>query len=146
MARWDRTRVLPPGMLAIWLKYIVHCIFFFWSEHVPDVDSRVTTEESRISLRCQIQKSECSLVAQRVKSLLAKPGTRAWPLSQEDLLEKGMPTLSSVLAWQVHGQGSWCAPVHGVTKRQTQLWATDNFIFWNSFLWATFRAPLTYFP
>ena len=36
-----------------------------------------------------------------------------------DPLEKGMATHSSILAWR--NRGAWWAPVHGVTKNQTQL-------------------------
>ena len=36
-------------------------------------------------------------------------------LGQEDPLEKGMATHSSILAWEV----SWQATVHSVTKSQT---------------------------
>ena len=39
-----------------------------------------------------------SLVAQTVKSLPAMQETRVWSLGQEDPLEKGMATYSSILA------------------------------------------------
>ena len=39
-------------------------------------------------------------MAQVVKSLPAKQKTWVQPLDQEDLLEKAMATLSSVLAWR----------------------------------------------
>ena len=42
-----------------------------------------------------------SLVAQAVKNLPAMQQTRVWPLGQEDLLEKGMETHSSILVWRV---------------------------------------------
>ena len=41
-----------------------------------------------------------SLVAQMVKNLPAMRETSVWSLGQEDLLEKGMATHSSVLAWR----------------------------------------------
>ena len=44
-----------------------------------------------------------SLVAQMVKNLPAVQETRVHFLSQEDPLEKGMTTHSSILAWR-HGQ------------------------------------------
>ena len=41
---------------------------------------------------------------------------------QEDPLEEGMATHSSVLAWGIPMySGAWRAIVHGVTKSQTQL-------------------------
>ena len=41
-----------------------------------------------------------SLVAQMVKNLPAKQGTWVWSGDQEDPLEKGMVTHSSILAWE----------------------------------------------
>ena len=39
---------------------------------------------------------------------------------QEDPLEKGMATHSSILAWRIPWtRGAWQATVHGVTKSQT---------------------------
>ena len=42
-----------------------------------------------------------SLVAQMVKNLPAKQETWVWSLGQEDSLEKGMDTHSSILAWRI---------------------------------------------
>ena len=42
-----------------------------------------------------------SLIAQTAKSLLALPETSVQPLGQEDPLEKGMATYSSILAWKI---------------------------------------------
>ena len=39
---------------------------------------------------------------------------RVRALGQEDPLEKGMDTHSSILAWRI--RGAWRATVHGVTK------------------------------
>ena len=40
----------------------------------------------------------------------------------EDLLEKGMATHSSVLAWRIPmDRGAWRTTVHGVAKSQTEL-------------------------
>ena len=41
------------------------------------------------------------LVAQMVKNLPAKQETQVQSLGQEDLLEKGMATHSSILAWRI---------------------------------------------
>ena len=44
------------------------------------------------------------------------------PLGQEDPLEKGMATLSSILAWRIPmDRGAWQVTVHRVAKSQTQL-------------------------
>ena len=43
-------------------------------------------------------------------------------LGWEDLLEKGMETPSSILAWRIPmDRGAWWATVHAVPKSQTQL-------------------------
>ena len=42
-----------------------------------------------------------SLVAQMVKNLPARQETQVWSLNQEDPLEKGMATYSSILAWRI---------------------------------------------
>ena len=46
-------------------------------------------------------KGASSLVAQTVKNLLAMQGTCVRSLGQEDPLEKGMATHSSILAWRI---------------------------------------------
>jgi len=49
-----------------------------------------------------------------VKKLPAKQETRVWSLGQEDPLEEGMATHSSILAWEIHGlrrlagYSPWC--------------------------------------
>ena len=62
-----------------------------------------------------------SLVAQSVNNLPARQETWVRSLGQEDLLEKGMATHSSTLAWEIHGQRSLAAYSHGVAKSQTRL-------------------------
>ena len=43
-------------------------------------------------------------------------------LGWEDLLEKGMATYVSILAWRIPmDRGGWWVTAHGVTKSQTQL-------------------------
>ena len=58
-----------------------------------------------------------------VNNLLVMQEIRVQSLGQEDPLEKGMATHSSVLAWRIHGQrGSWwAATVHGVAKNPARL-------------------------
>ena len=62
-----------------------------------------------------------SLVAQSVSNLPARQETWVRSLGQEDLLEKGMATHSSTLAWEIHGQRSLAAYSHGVAKSWTSL-------------------------
>ena len=42
-------------------------------------------------------------------------------LGGEDLLEEGVATHSSILAWRIPWRGTWWATVHGAAKSQTQL-------------------------
>jgi len=61
-------------------------------------------------------------VAQTVKNLPAMKETWVQPLGCEDLLEEGMATHSSILAWRIPMEGGACqAAVHGVSKSRTQL-------------------------
>ena len=61
-------------------------------------------------------------MAQTVKNLLATWETWVRSLSWKDLLEEGMTTHSSILAWRIPmDRGVWWATVYGVTKSQTQL-------------------------
>ena len=63
-----------------------------------------------------------SLVAQLVKNLPAMRETGVASLGQEDPLEEGVATQSSLLAWRLPiDRGAWRATVHGVTKSWTRL-------------------------
>ena len=53
-----------------------------------------------------MQRKQASLVAQMVKSLPATQETWVRSSGQEDPLEKGMATHSSILAWRIQGQRS----------------------------------------
>ena len=53
-----------------------------------------------------------SLVAQMVKNLLAMQETPAQSMGQEDPLEKGIATHSSILAWRI----PWTEEPSGVTR------------------------------
>ena len=50
--------------------------------------------------------SSASLLTQTVKNLSAMQETQVQFLGQEDPLEKGMATHSSILTWRIHGQRS----------------------------------------
>ena len=56
---------------------------------------------------------------------------QVWSLSQEDPLEKGMATHSSIFAWRNSmDRGAWYATIHGVTKRvTTELLTLSLFIY-----------------
>ena len=62
-----------------------------------------------------------SLVAQMVKDPHAMQETWVRSLGREDLLEEGMATHSSILAWSFPvDRGEWQAIVHGVAKSWTR--------------------------
>ena len=59
-------------------------------------------------------------MTQMVKTPPAMEETEARSLGQEDPLEEGLATYSSILAWEIPWtRGAWWATVHGVTKSQT---------------------------
>ena len=66
-----------------------------------------------------------SLVAQTVKNLPAMQETWIQSLGQEDTLEKGMATQSSILVWRTHAQRSlagyrpWCRKESVTTEQLT---------------------------
>ena len=61
-------------------------------------------------------------MAQTVKNSPAMEKTWVLSLGWEDPLEKGMATLSSILAWRISmDRGAWRATVHRVEKSQIRL-------------------------
>ena len=57
-----------------------------------------------------------------VKNLPAKQETWVQSLGQEDPLQEGMATHSSMLAWRIPiDRGAWWAIVHRLTKSWTRL-------------------------
>ena len=61
-----------------------------------------------------------SLVAQTAKNLPAMQDTQVGSLGQEDPLEKGLATHSSILFWKnPMERGSWWATGHGITESDT---------------------------
>ena len=59
-------------------------------------------------------------MAQTVKNPPAIQGTWVRSLGQEDLLEKGMATHSSILAWRtLMDRGGWWSVVHGIVESDT---------------------------
>ena len=62
------------------------------------------------------------LVAQTVKNPPAMREAQVRSLGWEDLLEEGMATHSTILAWRIPmDRGAWQATVHGVAKSRTRL-------------------------
>ena len=68
------------------------------------------------------QKVGASLVAQMVKNLPVMLENQVQSLDQEDSLEKGMATHSSILAWRIPWtEEPWRPTIHDVAKHQTRL-------------------------
>ena len=68
----------------------------------------------KASLEARIERA--SLVAQMVKNLPAMQETWIQSLGQEDFLEKGMATHSSILAWRI----PWTEEPGGILSMQLQ--------------------------
>ena len=79
-----------------------------------------------------------SLAAQMIKNLPAVQKTWVRSLGQEDPMEEGMATHSSILAWRIPmDRRTWRATVHGVAESDTtQRLSTHMFlILYNISLW-----------
>ena len=63
-----------------------------------------------------LEMARFSLVAQTVKTLLVVWEAWVQSLGWEDLLEEGMATHSSILAWKIPWTESWRATVHRVAQ------------------------------
>ena len=90
-----------------------------------------------------------SPVAQVVKNLPAMQETQVWSLGQEDPLEKGMATHSSILAWRIPWTEKPGRLQSMGSQRVRQDWATNTFTFFFTLLrplTATTLQVLTGFP
>ena len=65
----------------------------------------------------KLEKGKASQVAQMVKNMPTVQETWVWSLGQEESLEKGMTTQSTILAWRI----PWMEEPGGVAKSRTQL-------------------------
>ena len=71
-----------------------------------------------------LQYSWASLVAQTVKNLTEKLVTWVRSMSWKDLLQEGIASHSSIIAWRIPmGRGDWWSAVHRVAKSCT--WLSD---------------------
>ena len=84
--------------------------------------------------------SYSSLVAQVVKNLPAMKETWVQSLGQEDTLEKGMATQSSILAWRIPwteepgGYCPWGGKESDMTEQLTVPSSSNNKIIWGQIL------------
>ena len=92
--------------------------------------TRQTFSLSNKICHCNIKKYQVSLLDQMVRDLPAVKETWIWFLGQDDSLEKGMVTHSSILAWKI----PWTEESFGlsvVSKRVRHEWAINTFTFHN---------------
>ena len=75
-----------------------------------------------------------------VKNLLALQETYVRFLDKEDLLEKGMATHSSILAWRIPWTGESGRLYSMGLQSQTQL--SNTFTFTGNFLWPFYKAQI----
>ena len=118
----------PPAMQEIWVRSLgwedslqkgkaTHSSILAWRIPwtLPSMGSQRVRQLSYFHLILR-----ASLVAQTLKNQPAIQETGVQSLSQEDPLEKGMATHSSILAWRIlMDRGAWPAAVHGVAENQT---------------------------
>ena len=87
-----------------------------------------------------------SLGAQMVKNLPAKHETLVRSLGQEDPLEKGMATWSSILAWWIpwteKSGGLWGCKESLRLQRVTRNWVTNTCVWWCSYYHLSFASFL----
>ena len=90
------------------------------------VSSSLPIRRPVMEFRAHSESQWASLVAQEVKNLPAVPETRVRSLGQEDPLEKGMATCSSILAWGI----PWTDEPGGLwsmgSQRVGHNWATNT--------------------
>ena len=126
----QETQVQPLGWEDPWEKEMAtHSSILAWRipmdrgawratvHGIPELD---TTERLTQTHTHTLLTPRTSLVGQTVKNLPAMQETWVRSLGQEDPLEEGMATHSSILAWRIPmDRGAWQATIHGVAKHQT---------------------------
>ena len=103
----------PPSWTSLPFRVYPLCLVFiglfltvYWSQHflLCMKSGNLTSMFMQLN-NIALSITQASLVAQVVKNLPTMWETCwVWPLGQEDPLEKGMATHSSILAWEIHGQ------------------------------------------
>ena len=128
---WSGVPSPSPNTLLGILKDVIWLLF----QRNVKISSEISTYE-RIRDKCELslhthlvlvhQLSHLFSRGSVVKNLPAIQETLVQSLGQEDPLEKGMATHSSILAWRIPWTQETARLVHGVTKSQIQL---SNFHF-----------------
>ena len=98
--KWQPTPVFLPGSLVGYSRWGSQRVLHDWSNLAWQQTIRVRVKQTLVS--CGLSTLYySSLVVQRVKNLPAMQETWVRSLGQEDPLEKGMATHSSILAWRI---------------------------------------------
>ena len=77
-------------------------------------------------LHTVLEGNRASLVAQIVKNLPAMQKTRVWSLGQEDPLEEGMATHTSIFAWRIPWTEEAGGPQPVGSQRVGNNWVADS--------------------
>ena len=78
-----------------------NCLLLIGTPVILDLGPTIISYDLIVTVSFMCQLGWASLVAQMVKNLPAIQGTQVQSLGQEDPLEKGMATHSSILAWEI---------------------------------------------
>ena len=126
---WQPTSVFLPGESQRWRSLVGYCFWDHTVFGIAQSRTRLKRLSSSSSIACYVSialeiaslgiyegkhimsnrwriylktlQKWASLVAQIVKNLAAVQETGSWSLGWEDPLEKGMATVTSVLAWRI---------------------------------------------
>ena len=110
---------IKPGLL---LNPLLHCWMLptIWHMLVSLISFLTNFTPTLYSVMYIYNTSWASLVAQLVNNPPAMQETLVQFLGQEDALQKGLATHSSILVWRIPmDRGAWWATVHGVSKSWT---------------------------
>ena len=114
----EKSARFSPGLLRISKRLLLPCSLVTLNSWLP----RINLGWGFPSLHKVLL---CLLVVQTVNNLPAMRETQVWSLGQEDPLEKGMATHSSVLVWRI----SWTEEPGGLqsmgSQRVGQGWAAN---------------------
>ena len=121
---WTGTWTLGPQIKSLMLYQLSYPGFeaenSLKPEHEPELPQGVTG----LGASCWAM---CSLVAHMVKNLPAMLETQVQSLGQEDPLEKGMATHSSILAWRIPWTEEAGRLQSMASQRVRHNWATSTF-------------------
>ena len=100
---------------------------FFGRKIIRNLDHVLQSRD--ITLPTKVHTAKASLVAHLVNNQLAVQETWVWSLGQEDPLEKGMTTLSTILAWRIPWTEEPGTLQSMGSQRVGHNWATITFTF-----------------